>query len=83
MYKAIRSIKGIEIREHHIQIVQLLSEGYMVTEVGQKMFLGKRTVDTHIQFLRNQLGCKNTAHLVAYFFINRLLPIPELQFNER
>jgi DNA-binding CsgD family transcriptional regulator len=71
----VKKIKDIEITDHHIRMVQLLSEGYKAFEIGQKLHLSARTIEAHVQFLLKKLNCRNTAHLVGSFLRYGLLDL--------
>lgn len=47
------------------QIVRLLADGLTVAKAADKLFLSRPTVDRHLLRLREQLGAKSNAHLVA------------------
>jgi len=52
------------------EVLQMIAMEMTNDEIGQKLFLAKRTIDTHRQNLINKLNVKNTAGLVkaAYKF---------------
>ena len=57
-------ITGLSKRE--IEVLKLIADGFTNEEIANKLFISKRTVDTHRQNLLNKLSVKNTAGLVRY-----------------
>jgi len=74
LYSIVRNLKGSnlmnektdEISEREAQILQLICEGLNNQEIGDKLFISKRTVDKHRANILEKTGCKNTASLVMY-----------------
>ncbi len=52
------------LSKREIEILKLIAEEYTNEEIANKLFISKRTVDTHRQNLLNKLNVKNTAGLV-------------------
>lgn len=59
---------GLSARE--AQIMTLLVEGLSSREVGQRLFLSPRTVEKHLERLRQRLSVPNKARLVAWALQN-------------
>lgn len=55
---------GLSPRE--VQILQLLAQGLSSREIGERLFLSVRTVEKHLERLRQRLGIPNKARLVAW-----------------
>ena len=53
-----------------IQILKLITEGYSNTEIGKKLFISHRTVDTHRTNLMKKLEVNNIAGLIKYALKN-------------
>lgn len=53
-----------QLTEREIEILKLISEGYSNKEVGEKLFISHRTVDTHRTNLMQKLDVHNVAGLV-------------------
>ncbi len=56
--------QALTLRE--IEIVQYLCEGFSAKEVGDKLNLSYRTIETHRNNIMGKLGFKNTAELIKY-----------------
>ena len=48
------------------QILNLISEGFTSNEIAEKLFLGKRTIDTHRQHMMQKLNLKSLPELIKY-----------------
>ena len=49
-----------------IEIIQYLCDGYSAKEVGDKLSLSFRTIETHRNNIMGKLGFNNTAELIKY-----------------
>ena len=61
------------LTSREIEILKLVAEGFNSTEIGEKLFISDRTVDTHRTNLMRKLEIKNIAGLVRYAIQNKLL----------
>lgn len=55
------------------EILQLITEGFTNTQIGEKLFISIDTVDTHRKNLYNKLNVKNTVMLMRYAIENNML----------
>ena len=56
------------------EVLELLSEGVSATEIAAHLGVGHGTVRTHLQHLREKLGCSTQAGIVGRAFRLKLLP---------
>jgi DNA-binding NarL/FixJ family response regulator len=70
--KPVAKIK-FELTKREIQILKLLAEGMNSSEIGEKLFISKRTVDNHRLSLLQKLQVKNVAGLVKFAITHGLL----------
>lgn len=63
------------LSERELEILQLISEGLSNSEIANKLFLSKRTVDKHRSNILMKTNCKNTANLVMYAVKNNLVRV--------
>lgn len=56
----------INLTSREKEILQLIFEGLSTTEIGERIFLSPRTVETHRSNLLNKTGAKNTAQLINF-----------------
>ncbi|WP_018478997.1 response regulator [Pontibacter roseus] len=62
---------GLSKRE--MEVLLLIAEGYTNAEIADKLFVSKRTVETHRQNILEKTKAKNTAHLIKYAMEHKLL----------
>jgi DNA-binding NarL/FixJ family response regulator len=63
-------MKDEVLSEREIQIVELICFGLSASEIAEKLFLSKRTVEKHRANILDKTNCKNTAKLVAWAMKN-------------
>jgi DNA-binding NarL/FixJ family response regulator len=62
----IKQYDTIELSEREKEIAILLADGLSFKEIGCKLFISERTVETHKNNALKKLGLRNTAQLVAW-----------------
>ncbi len=65
--------EDILLTNREIEILKLIAQGLTNKEIGEKLFISSRTVDTHRRNLHQKLNIKNTAGLVNYANKHKLL----------
>lgn len=60
----------VEITERELEILQLIAEGLSSKQIGEKLFISPRTVDTHRTNLMNKLDIHNIAGLIRFALKN-------------
>jgi DNA-binding NarL/FixJ family response regulator len=63
------------LSEREAEILPLICEGLSNQQIGDRLFISKRTVDKHRANILDKTGCKNTASLVVYAGKNNLIDI--------
>lgn len=66
------SILVSTLSEREIEILRLVAAGFSNKEIGEKLFISHRTVDTHRTNLMKKLEIHNTAGLVRFALNNGL-----------
>ncbi len=61
------------LTKRELEILELISEGFTNGEIAEKMFISKRTVDTHKNNLISKTGSKNIVSLLIYAIKNKLV----------
>jgi DNA-binding NarL/FixJ family response regulator len=61
------------LTEREIEILKLVAEGFSSTEIGQKLFISPRTVDTHRNNLIQKLHVNGVAGLIRFAVQNNLI----------
>jgi len=65
------------ISDREIEILKYICDGFTNKEIGEKLNISDRTVDSHRRNLLQKTGCKNSAELVKYAFTNNLIKAGE------
>ncbi len=65
----------IDLSDREIEILLLICQGFSNQEIGEQLFISKRTVDKHRANILEKSQCKNTAQLVMYAIKNKLVEI--------
>lgn len=60
----------VELTEREIEILTLITEGLSSKQIGEKLFISPRTVDTHRTNLMNKLDIHNIAGLIRFALKN-------------
>ncbi|MEM6719754.1 MAG: response regulator transcription factor [Bacteroidota bacterium] len=55
---------NFQLTEREMEVLQLISDGLTTTEIGEKLFLSKRTIEGHRKNLISKLNVRNTAALI-------------------
>lgn len=55
------------------EITKLIAEGFSNTEIGEKLFISSRTVDTHRANIMKKVEVKNLAGLIRFAIASRLI----------
>jgi DNA-binding NarL/FixJ family response regulator len=69
----LHEINDIEFSSKEIEVLGLITEGYTNQEIADKLFTGKRTVESQRQALIDKTGSRNTAALVRFAIINGIV----------
>ena len=60
----------IDFSTREIEVLHLIAEGLTNSEISEKLFLSKRTIEGHRQSLIEKTGSRNTAALIRYAVLN-------------
>jgi len=63
----------VDLSRREMEILVLLADGFTNTEIADKLFTSRRTVEGHRQSLLNKAGVRNTPELIKFAMINGLL----------
>lgn len=64
-----------EFSSRELEVIELICQEYTNQEIADKLFLSKRTIDTHRQRILERIGAKNTVGLVVYAVVNQLFAV--------
>ena len=72
-YELFREDKEIELSEWEKEVGRYIVEGYTLTDIGEKLFLSVKTVDTYKKRLMEKTNTKKRSELVEYLKSNLIL----------
>jgi len=83
MNNMIRSLKTnikpnpskIDLSQREIEIIVEICKGLSNQEIGEQLFISKRTVEKHRSNILDKTNCKNTASLVVFAIKNNIISI--------
>ena len=58
------------ITQREVEIIKHIAEGCSYKEIGERLFISKRTVETHKKNIMEKLGFSNTVEIVKYAILN-------------
>ena len=64
---------GQEPTAREIEVLQLISDGLVNREIGQRLFLSEETVKSHVRHLLAKLQARSRAHAVSIGFRRGLI----------
>lgn len=62
-----------DLTQRETEILQLIAEGFSNKEIGEKLFISHRTVDTHRTNMMKKLEVKNIAGLIRFAIQNNII----------
>ena len=65
-----KSSKVADLTAREIEILKLIAEGYSNKEIGEKLFISHRTVDSHRTNLMKKLDVNNVAGIIRFAISN-------------
>ncbi|SFW62782.1 two component transcriptional regulator, LuxR family [Sinomicrobium oceani] len=67
-------ISSDELSEREIEVVKLICSELTNQEIGDKLYISKRTVESHRQRILEKIGARNTVGLVIYAIAHEIIP---------
>lgn len=61
------------LSEREVEVIKLCAKGLTAKEIADKLFIGKRTVETHKERIFVKLDLKSTKELINYAFRSGLM----------
>ena len=68
------------LTKRELEILQLICEQQTASEIAEKLYISRRTVEGHRTRILQKLNCRNVAGMVAYAIQNRLVKFNPQQF---
>ena len=63
----------VKLTEREAEILQYIVKGFKNREIGEQLFLSKRTIERHRANLMQKTGAKNSISLITYALKNKLV----------
>lgn len=63
----------VDISKREIEILNLIAQGFTNSEIADKLFTSKRTIEGNRQNLLDKTGTKNTAALINFVVRNKII----------
>ncbi|MBV8328544.1 response regulator transcription factor [Chryseobacterium sp.] len=67
-----------ELSEREKDVVKLICQELTNNEIGEKLFISPRTVESHRQRILEKIGAKNTVGIVIYAIVNNIYALDKL-----
>ncbi|SDZ80590.1 response regulator transcription factor [Pedobacter hartonius] len=64
---------NLEFNSREIQVLDMIAQGLTNSEMGEKLFLSKRTVEGHRRSLIGKAQCRNSAELIKFAVMHGLI----------
>lgn len=61
------------LSKREVEVLNLIAQGFTNAEIAEKLFISKRTIETHRQNLLEKTHMKNTATLIKYAIQNGII----------
>ena len=65
--------RSVQFSKRELTILKLIAEGFTNTEIADKLFTSKRTIEGNRQNLLHKTGKKNTAELIGFAIRNAII----------
>jgi len=65
----------VMLTDRELEVLKLIGKGHSNDEIAEKLFISKRTVDTHKNNLISKTGSKNIVSLLIYAIKHKLIDI--------
>jgi DNA-binding NarL/FixJ family response regulator len=81
LYNVVKNITDVtekkenlpQLSERELEVLAHICKGLSNEQIGEKLFISKRTVEKHRSNLLSKTNCKNTANLVMFAIDNKLI----------
>ncbi|WP_126652087.1 response regulator transcription factor [Chryseobacterium aureum] len=67
-----------ELSEREKEVVKLICQEFTNNEIGEKLFISPRTVESHRQRILEKIGAKNTVGIVIYAIVNNIYTLEKI-----
>jgi two-component system response regulator NreC len=64
-----------QLTDREIEVLKLVAEGFSNGEIGERLFLSPKTIDSHRTNLMKKLEVHNVVELVRYAIKNKIVKL--------
>ena len=68
---------GLPLTRREREVAELIAQGLTNRQIGARLFIAERTVDTHVSRILAKLGCSSRAQVAAIVATSAPTPAPE------
>jgi len=68
----------VKLTKRELEILKEICLEQTNQEIASKLFISKRTVESHRQRILEKVGARNSVGLVMYAVVHRILPLPQI-----
>lgn len=62
-----------KLTERELDVLRLIADEFTNSEIGEKLYISRRTVDTHRRNLLHKIGAKNSIGLIRFAYNNGII----------
>ena len=73
-----KNLKPICLTRRELEVLKNVAAGYTNMQIAERLSLSKRTVEVHRRKILFKTGTKNTAMLIRFAYINKYIPLVEV-----
>jgi DNA-binding CsgD family transcriptional regulator/sugar lactone lactonase YvrE len=74
---------GARLSTRELEVARLVAEGLTNREIGARLFISERTVDGHLEHIREKLGVNTRAQVTAWVVRHETAPVPAASLPAR
>lgn len=68
-----KDVNSVELSDREEEVLKLIAEGYTLTEIGQKLYLSVKTIDTYKRRIMEKTKTTKRSELLDYYKQNYLI----------
>ena len=67
----------VRLSPRELEVARMVAQGLTNRQIGEKLFISERTVDGHLEHIREKLGVSTRAQVTAWIVRNEAAPVAE------
>ena len=64
------------VAKRELDVARLIADGLSNKQIGARLFISERTVDSHVRSILNKLGFSSRAQIAAWMVTDQLAAVP-------